>query len=276
MSVISVQSFLSAAIARQVKPATLGSAASAADVPSVPVTSGADDAASLSSFSQQSLDLSSYTGASASVAQLGSVLQVTSGGLEDIQALLQQLQRLAGQPAAGVEVSSATLADLNSQFQQILAQISRIISRTTFNGVSVLDGSFSGQQLTSSVPVANSQPPVVELPDVSLPTLFGEGQPNLLTLEAAAKAFTQVGNAKDQVSKASADVKTAQGQAEFAAASLQTAIANIDASKAVITNADLAGAFESILGQVLSAQPAEAAQVQSTNLSPALLSLLQE
>lgn len=273
MTVIGLQDFISTAIARQARPAPL--------ISSAPVTapagidaSGAGQAASLANFSSQSLNAAAFTGASANVAQLGSLLQVTQGGADDIQALLQQLQNLAAQPAAGQSVSPATLDQINAQFQQLLAQIARIANQTTFNGARVLDGTFSGQQLSQG-DAQGAPPPKVELPNLTLDALFGNTQPNLLTQESAQQALALIGNAKDITSKASNDLKNAQSQVGLAAASLQTAQANVDASQAVLSESDLAGLFENLLGG-LSGQPASAAQLQTANLSPSLLSLLQE
>lgn len=275
MTVIGVQNLLSAAIARQAKPVALGSAASV-PVPSSVTSSVAAEAASSSSISPQSLNTAGLTGAAANVAQLSSVLQVTSGGVTDVQSLLQQLQDLAGQPAAGTEVSSATLAKLNSQFQQVLAQINRIVSTTTFNGASVLDGTFSSQQLSGvAADVQGAPSAVIDLPDLTTTTLFNGAEPNLLTQESAAQAFALVGSAKDSVNKAGDDLKASQAQLEFASAGLQTALTNVDAAQATLSESDLAGVFENLLGG-LANEPVNAAQLQAGNLSPALLSLLKE
>jgi flagellin len=274
VTVIGLQDFLSAAIARQVKPATLSASAAAPQAPIAPLASL--ESASSSSISAQSLSTASFSNASVNLAQLSSVLQVSQSGVGQVQSLLQQLEALAGQ-ASGPDVSSATLAKINNQFQQLLAQINRIVAGTTFGDSSVLDGTFSGQQLGSAA-TGNGQQgsaPKISLPNLSLMALFGTGQTNLLTPEAAAQALAQVGNAKNITSKAKADLQEAQNQTEYASATVQTALTNIDASKAFISDSDLLGVFENILNGLL-VEPAASAQLQTANLSPSLLSLLQE
>lgn len=270
MTVIGLQDFLSAAIARQVRPAALRAPASA---PVAPATTTLTESAPLTStISTQALDAAPYTSSATNLAQLGTVLQVGQAGVAKVQDILQQLQALAGQ-AAGPEVSSATLAKINTQFQQLLAQINRIAAGTTFNGAPLLDGTFSGQQLAT--PEAQGNAPKISLPELTLASLFGGAQPSVLTPEAAAQALQQLGNAKNVTSEAASDLDDAQSQVEFASASVQTALANIDASSATITDADLQGIIENILGGLLS-EPAASASVQTANLSPSLLSLLQE
>lgn len=278
MSVIGLQDFLSAAIARQVRPDAVRAAVNSSPpqqveepAPQLPLSTSTP--ISTSSISPQSLGIAAFTTTAASLAQLGAVLQISQGGVGQLQSLLQQLQALAGQ-ASAPNVSAETLAKIDNQFQQLLGQLGKIASGTTFNGASVLDGKFSGQQL---LPLGNSSQsaPKVTLPDLSLFALFGGTQPNLLTPEGAAQALKSLSAAKNATDKAGADIQEAQDQVEYTSATVQSALTNIGASKAVITEADLVGVFESLVsgfGPDVSAT----ANVQTANLSPALLSLLQE
>lgn len=273
MTVIGLQDFISAAIARQVKPATLRASANVQLPASTGSTAPLETASSLSTISSQSAGSASYASTSGNLAQLGTVLQLSQSGVQNIQSILQQLEALAGQANSSPDVSTATLAKINSQFQQLLAQINRIAAGTTFGDSSLLDGTFSGQQLAS----ANVQgaAPKISLPNVTQEALFNSNEPNLLTPEAAAKALTLLSNAKDTADKASADISDASDQVKYASASVQTAITNIDASTALLTDADVEGVLETILGGLL-AEPAASANVQTANLSPSLLALIQE
>lgn len=278
MSVIGLQDFLSAAIARQVKPDAIRAAVSATPPPQVEETAPAlplstTAPTSTSSISPQSLGIAAFTSTAASLAQLGAVLQISQGGVGQLQSLLQQLQALAGQ-ASAPNISEETLAKIDSQFQQLLGQLGRISAGTTFNGASVLDGKFSGQQLLPLGGNSGSTPKVT-LPDLSLFALFGGTQPNLLTPEGAAQALKSLSAAKDATDKAGADIQEAQDQVEFTSATVQSALTNIGASKAVITDEDLLGTFVSLVSG-FGPDVAATAQIQTGNLSPALLSLLQE
>lgn len=277
MSVIGLQDFLSAAIARQVKPDAIRAAVSATPPPQVEETAPAlplnSSAPVTSTISSQSLGVAAFSSTAASLAQLGAVLQISQGGVGQLQSLLQQLQALAGQ-ASAPNVSEETLAKIDSQFQQLLGQLGRISAGTTFNGASVLDGKFSGQQLLPLGGNSGSTPKVT-LPDLSLFALFGGTQPNLLTPEGAAQALKSLSAAKDATDKAGADIQEAQDQVEFTSATVQSALTNIGASKAVITDEDLLGTFVSLVSG-FGPDVAATAQIQTGNLSPALLSLLQE
>lgn len=273
MSIVGIQDFISAAIARQVKPDALRPVVNSppplqTEAPAAPLPSS-----TVSSITLQTASIASFTSTAANLAQLGAVLQVSQGGIGQIQSLLQQLQALAGQ-ASAPDISSETLSKIDSQFQQLLGQINKVATGTTFGGTSVLDGSV--QQLNvSNTSNAQAAVPKVTLPSLTLFTLFGYTPPNLLSPSAVQQANNSLGNARTITDKAADDVSEARDQAEHASATVQTALANLGASKAVISDTDLLGVFESIVGG-FGSDIAATAQVQTGNLSPALLSLLQE
>ena len=95
-----------------------------------------------------------------------SLTQTASGALSEITSDLQTMRDLAVQSLNATN-STTDRADLDTQFQQLKADINAVASQTQFNGVNLLDGSFqgatfqvganAGQTITvSSVASANS------------------------------------------------------------------------------------------------------------------------
>jgi flagellin len=95
-----------------------------------------------------------------------SLTQTASGALSEITSDLQTMRDLAVQSLNATN-STTDRADLNTQFQQLKADVNAVASQTQFNGVNLLDGSFqgatfqvganAGQTITvSSVASANS------------------------------------------------------------------------------------------------------------------------
>jgi flagellin len=95
-----------------------------------------------------------------------SLTQTASGALSEVTSDLQTMRDLAVQSLNATN-STTDRADLNTQFQQLKADINAVASQTQFNGVNLLDGSFqgatfqvganAGQTITvSSVASANS------------------------------------------------------------------------------------------------------------------------
>ena len=72
-----------------------------------------------------------------------SLTQTASGALSEITNDLQTMRDLAVQSLNATN-SAQDRADLNTQFQQLMADINNVATNTQFNGVNLLDGSFQG------------------------------------------------------------------------------------------------------------------------------------
>lgn len=253
MTVIGPQDSITTLLSRQTSAAPLRAPVSA------PVTTPAPTAApaATTSVPAPSASAASLSSASANLAQMGSILQIAQSGAESVATVLSQLESLA-QQAAGAD--SESIPGLNQRFQQLLAQIDRIVANATFNGSGVLSGAL---------------PDVPEMPVLTVASLFGSSQPSLISPEASTKAQAQVSNARQTVQNGSDKIKTAQKTAEFQIASVQTAQSNSIAATSVLTEADFADAVTDIFSE-LENQPGIAAAAQAGSLPPSLLSLLKD
>src|SRR5580692_5645731 len=72
-----------------------------------------------------------------------SLTQTASGALSEVTSDLQTMRDLAVQSLNATN-STTDRADLNTQFQQLKADVNAVASQTQFNGVNLLDGSFQG------------------------------------------------------------------------------------------------------------------------------------
>src|SRR5690606_3667304 len=73
-----------------------------------------------------------------------SLAQTAEGALDQVTANLQRIRELAVQSANATNSTSDRQA-LNQEVQQRIAEINRIASQTSFNGLKVLDGTFGVQ-----------------------------------------------------------------------------------------------------------------------------------
>jgi len=71
-----------------------------------------------------------------------SLVQTAQSAMTNISSLLGQMTTLAAQASTGT-YSSAQLGNINTQFQKLLSEISRVASSASFNGVNLLDGATS-------------------------------------------------------------------------------------------------------------------------------------
>ena len=72
-----------------------------------------------------------------------SLTQTASGALSEVTSDLQTMRDLAVQSLNATN-GTQDRADLNTQFQQLLADINNVATNTQFNGVNLLDGTFEG------------------------------------------------------------------------------------------------------------------------------------
>jgi flagellin len=71
-----------------------------------------------------------------------SLIQTAQSAMMDVSNLLGQMQTIATQASSGT-YSSTQLSDLNTQFTSLLTEVNRVASITSFNGISLLNGSTS-------------------------------------------------------------------------------------------------------------------------------------
>ncbi|HEV7613228.1 MAG TPA: flagellin [Steroidobacteraceae bacterium] len=104
------------------------------------INSAADDAAGLAISSQFTTQINGTNQAVHNANDAISETQTAGGALSTLTDSLQSIRTLAVEAANGSN-SAADRAALDQQVQQQIAEITRIASQTSFNGLNVLDGS---------------------------------------------------------------------------------------------------------------------------------------
>jgi flagellin len=107
------------------------------------VSSAADDAAGYAIIQGMTSQIGGINQAARNANDGVSLVQTGSGALQEITQDLQTMRNLAVQSLNATN-SATDRADLNQQFQQLSADIDNVAKTTQFNGVNLLDGSFSG------------------------------------------------------------------------------------------------------------------------------------
>ncbi len=106
------------------------------------INSAKDDAAGLAISTRFQSQINGLNVAIRNVGDGVSLAQTAEGALGAMTDSLQRIRELALQSANGTN-SDADRQALNSETQQLIAEISRAGSQTNFNGLNLLDGSFS-------------------------------------------------------------------------------------------------------------------------------------
>lgn len=104
------------------------------------INSAADDAAGLAISNRQTAQIRGLDQAVRNANDGISLIQTAEGALSESTNILQRMRELAVQSANGI-YDDADRLTLNAETKQLIAELDRIASTTSFNGKNILDGS---------------------------------------------------------------------------------------------------------------------------------------
>ena len=107
------------------------------------INAAADDAAGLAISELQRADISALRQGARNANDAISLIQTADGAMGVIDEKLIRMRELAEQGATGTYTSTQRLM-IESEYQQMASEITRIANATDFNGTRLLDGSLSG------------------------------------------------------------------------------------------------------------------------------------
>jgi flagellin len=113
------------------------------------INSAADDAAGLAIREMMRTDIRVLNQGVRNANDAMSLIQTADGALGVIDEKLTRMKELAEQAATGTYTSTQRLI-MDSEYQAMASEITRIANATDFNGVKLLDGSLSGGGLDGS------------------------------------------------------------------------------------------------------------------------------
>lgn len=108
------------------------------------INSAKDDAAGLAISERMTSQIKGFTQAIRNANDGISMSQTAEGALGEIGNNLQRIRELAVQ-SRNASNSASDRTALNNEVQQLKAEIDRVASTTTFNGIKLLDGTFTNQ-----------------------------------------------------------------------------------------------------------------------------------
>jgi flagellin len=110
------------------------------------INSAKDDAAGLAISTRMTASIRGISAAIRNANDGISLTQTAEGSLGQISDNLQRIRELAVQ-SANTGNNASDRAAMNNEATQLIAEIDRVASNTTYNGIALLDGSFQGQNL---------------------------------------------------------------------------------------------------------------------------------
>jgi flagellin len=235
------------------------------------ISTASDDAAGLGISERMRSQIRSY-GAAQRNAQDGiSLVQTAEGALNEVNSILNRMRELSIQASNGT-LSNADRATLDTEYQELISEIGRIASTSTFNGVQLIDGSTTALDLQAGI--NSAEVITVSLQD-STATALGLAGLSVATASGASSALSVIDAAVDLVTTARGALGSAQNRLQSAISSIANASENLAAAESRIRDVDVATETADLTRNTIMQQAAVAMLAQA-NVQPQLaLSLLQ-
>jgi flagellin len=175
------------------------------------------------------------------VSNAQNILDIAEGGYSNIMDLLQTAKEKATQAADGA-VSSTQRQAIHDQVDALILEVDEIVNNTTFNGTSLIDGSFSGTSFQTGE--AGSETLAVTLQDADSAalsiTVGTTGDIYLASQASANAAISTIDTAIDSLSSRMKDVGEYKVRLESKERTLSNAITNTEAVRSTVEDADFA------------------------------------
>ena len=237
------------------------------------ITRASDDAAGLAISENFRAEVRSLGQAQRNANDAISLLQIAEGALNETSGILICMRELAIQAANGT-LGSAERTTINTEFQDLAAEITRISNVTQFNGQLILSGASA---ITFQIGTENTSSDRITVSSVNAgASAVGiTSTTNVSSAAAAQSALTTLDSAISTVASLRATFGTVQNRLESTIRSLAVAIENTAAAESRIRDVDFASeTAELTRNQVL--QQAGISVLGQANVSTqSALSLLQ-
>jgi len=239
------------------------------------INSAKDDAAGLAIATKMTSEIRGLGAAVRNANDGLSVSQVAEGAMGEVSNILQRMRELAIQAASGT-VSQSDRTSIQKEVTELTTQIGNIASRTTFNGISLLNGSAA---TITKVQVGNNSGETVDISTASM-SLVGLGLNTGMTGwddangATAAAALNQINVALDTIASARATIGGQQSRLEATINNLNTTITNLSDARSRIEDADFSAESTNLAKNQILSQASTAMLAQANQSQQGVLSLL--
>ncbi|MGE5294490.1 MAG: flagellin [Solirubrobacterales bacterium] len=234
------------------------------------INSASDDAAGMAVRELMRADIAVLDQGGRNAQDGVSMLQTMEGALATIDNLLVRMEQLAEQAATGSYVS-AQRSIMNSEFQEMAAEITRIASATSFNGINMLDNSaavsihFGGA--TDNIQVSGSDVTASALGIKNLSIAGADGS-------SAAAALTTISSAITLKDTARAKFGYSINRLESTGEVLGIQSENLQAAESRISDVDVATEMATLTRNQVLAQAGTSMLAQANSIPQMALTLL--
>lgn len=239
------------------------------------INKASDDASGLAVATSLSSDVTVLKQASTNAANASSILQSADGTMSNTADILQRMRSLATQSLSGT-VTDTERAYLDSEYQQLLTEVTSIAEGTRFNDESLLDGTSNwsnGTGVGFRVGTLAADTITVSMTNITASGL-GIDATAVATSAGASTALTALNTAVSTLSDARADVGAMISRFDFRAATIDSSIENTESAESAIMDVDVAEEESTLSTEKVKTEAAIAVLSQANSMPESLLSLL--
>ena len=243
------------------------------------INRAADDAAGLAISEKMRRQVRGLTQASANAKDGISCVQTAEGALNEVHDMLQRINQLSVKGENGT-LTTVDRGYIKSEVAQLMSEIDRVQSTTTFNEQSLLDGTFTGKGL--QVGAEANQHIDISIKNMNVDTLFSADKPtvtafrdssvvsetNFASLNAVTKKALAV------VSQQRSDLGAVQNRLEHTINNLDNVVENTTSAESAIRDTDMATEMVKFANNNILAQAGQAMLAQANQSNQGVLSLL--
>jgi flagellin len=172
-------------------------------------------------------------------------LQTAESALGQISEIIIRMRELATQ-AASEHLSTQNLADLDTEFQSLIAEVDRIASSTKYNGLNLIDGTF-----TKRIQISTGITDDVDNIEITIGSASGIVTGDITDSTNADTAITAIDAAEVTVNTIRANVGAAQSRFGFALNVASVAKENLVQANSAIVDLNVAEGMAKLAVQMI-------------------------
>jgi flagellin len=241
------------------------------------VNRAADDAAGLAISEKMRRQIRGLSQASLNAQDGISAVQTAEGALNEVHDMLQRMNELAVKAANGTN-QTEDQSYIQKEVDQLVSEIDRVASTTTFNEANLLDGSWSaGKDLqVGAEGTTNNRISVsIKAMDAAGISVDGLKTTGVASQSAAQNAISTIKAAIKTINEQRADLGAIQNRLEHTINNLDNVVENTTAAESQIRDTDMATEMVKYSNNNILAQAGQAMLAQANQANQGVLSLLQ-
>lgn len=237
------------------------------------INRAADDAAGLAISEKMRRQVRGLTQASANAQDGISAVQTAEGALNEVHDMLQRMNELAVKAANGTN-QTEDQSYIQKEVNNLISEIDRVSTTSTFNEKKLLNGSFSGVKLQVGAENSTDNTITMNISAMSASKL-GVKTVSCSSQAGAQKAIDSIKTAIKSLNEQRADLGAVQNRLEHTIANLDNVVENTTAAESQIRDTDMASEMVKYSNNNILAQAGQAMLAQSNQANQGVLSLLQ-